>query len=341
MTAFATLAAPEQAAAYATVTGQTGIATVILEKDFWVCWLLGKIFATPALGDDCVFKGGTSLSKVFGAIDRFSEDVDLGLSPASLGWNESDLDDAPSATQRLKRMKKVEADCASAVQACFLPELVAVVRAGLGERANRGDWLVYTNDAAAHSPVVRFHYPSVLAGGTGYIERAVQLEFGSLTDQRPTGTHPIAPLIAGLAPDAFTDFRAEVVALEIERTFWEKATILHAEYHRPPKQPIRDRFARHYADFAALWNHPGGRAAASRLDLLERVRIHKSRFFGSAWGNYEAAIPGTLRLTPPNSRVAELRRDYAAMEPMFLSPPPSFDAVLDTLRDAERTINRP
>ncbi len=73
-------------------------------------------------------------------------------------------------------------------------------------------------------------------------------------------------------PDAFDDFRAEVVALEIERTFWEKATILHAEYHRPPSLPLRDRYARHYADFATLWNHPGGRASAARLDLLDRVR---------------------------------------------------------------------
>ena len=66
----------------------------IVEKDFWVCWLLGRVFATPRLGASCVFKGGTSLAKVFGAINRFSEDIDLALSPASLGWKESDLDDA-------------------------------------------------------------------------------------------------------------------------------------------------------------------------------------------------------------------------------------------------------
>jgi hypothetical protein len=71
---------------------------------------------------------------------------------------------------------------------------------------------------------------------------------------------------------------------------------------------MRDRFARHYADFAALWLHPDGRTAAAQLDLLERVRIHKSRFFASSWAHYATAVPGSLRLDPPDARNAELRR---------------------------------
>ena len=102
---------------------------------------------------------------------------------------------------------------------------------------------------------------------------------------------------------------------------------------------MRHRFARHDVDFAALWKHPGGRAAATRLDLLERVRIHKSRFSPSRWAHYETAIPGTLRFAPPDARIAELRRDCTAIEPIFLSPSPRFDEVLDTLREAENTLN--
>ena len=132
----------------------------------------------------------------------------------------------------------------------------------------------------------------------------------------------------------------EVVALEIERTFWEKATILHAEYHRPAEQPFRDRFARHYGDLAALWRHPAGRRAAERFDLLERVRLHKSRYFASSWAHYELAVPGTMRLLPPESRMAELRRDYAAMRPMFLGEPLSFEEMLAVLGEAEQTLNR-
>jgi hypothetical protein len=339
MKTFAALPAEERALYWRNYSNRVGMPEFIVEKDFWVCWLLGRIFATPQLGAECVFKGGTSLSKVFQAINRFSEDIDLGLSPASLGWNEADLDDAPSTTQRQKRAKQLQTDCATAVEERFMPELEAVVDTCLGYCPGTGRWLHYELDPVSQSPVIIFPYPRAVPVGS-YIAPLVKMEFGSLTDQRPIGTHTIKPLVADLVPDAFEDFRAEVVALELERSFWEKATILHAEYHRPPAQPMRDRFARHYADFAALWKHPRGRAAAARFDLLKRVRSHKSRFFASSWANYDTAVPGTLRFAPPDARLAELRRDYAAMEPMFLSPPPRFDEVIATLREAEQTINK-
>ncbi len=338
MNAFAALPAGERSLYWRNYSIHTGVPEFIVEKDFWVCWLLGRIFATPGLGAECVFKGGTSLSKVFGAINRFSEDIDLGLTPASLGWREADLDEAPSASQRLKRARQLQADCAAAVSNRFLPELETAAHAILGPRPEADDWFSFEFDPVSSSPVILFPYPRAVPAGS-YIAALVKLEFGSLTDQRPTATHVVAPFIADLAPGAFGDFRAEVVALEIERTFWEKATILHAEYHRPAAQPIRDRFARHYADFAALWKHPASHAAASAFDLLERVRLHKSRFFASGWAHYETAVPGTLRLAPPDFRLDELRRDYSAMQPMFLSPPPDFDSVLATLRAAEGILN--
>jgi hypothetical protein len=179
-----------------------------------------------------------------------------------------------------------------------------------------------------------------LPRGIAYIAREVKIEFGSLTDQRPTGRHPIQALVADVARGAFADFQAEVVALELERTFWEKATILHAEFHRPADKPMRDRYARHYSDFAALWRHPAAVPARTRLDLLERVRIHKSRFFSSSWTSFSTAIPGTLRLCPPEHRVKELRSDYEAMRQMFLGDFVQFDAILESLRDAEATLNR-
>lgn len=339
MKSFALIPSDERALYWRNYSARTGISGVIVEKDFWVCWLLGRIFATSRLGAECVFKGGTSLSKVFHAINRFSEDIDLGLTPASLGWDEADLDEAPSASQRQKRARQLQSDCADAVKARFLPELETSATACLGPCPGNGHWMRFEIDAASQSPVILFAYPSAMATGT-YIAPLVKVEFGSLTDQRPIGTYSIAPFVSELAPDAFDDFRSDVVALEIERTFWEKATILHAEYHRPALQPMRDRYARHYADFAALWKHSGRRSAASRLDLLERVRIHKSRFFASSWARYETAVPGTLRLVPPDARLAELRRDYAAMGPMFMAAPPHFEDLLAVLREAENTINR-
>jgi hypothetical protein len=129
------------------------------------------------------------------------------------------------------------------------------------------------------------------------------------------------------------------VALELERTFWEKATILHAEFHRPASQPMRDRSARHFADMASLWQHPSRVKALARLDLLRDVVRHKSRFFASAWANYDTAIPGTFHFAPPAHRHAELARDLEAMGPMFLQAPPSFPELLRHLAEAEGQLN--
>jgi hypothetical protein len=340
MSTFATLPPRERELFFRQYQQRRGVDPVIAEKDFWVCWLLGRIFEQPKLANACVFKGGTSLSKVFNAIERFSEDIDLAIIPASLGWSESDLDEAPSRTKRDERMAQLEIACAAAIQNIWKPLLEQAVHAMLGRPPDRADWLSYKFDEAGHSPVLLFAYPGALPRGIAYIAREVKIEFGSLTDQRPIGRHPIRAFVGELAPEAFTDFKTEVVALELERTFWEKATILHADFHRPTDRPMRDRHARHYADFAALWRHEPAKAARSQLDLLQRVRLHKSRFFSSSWANYATAVPGTLRLVPPAHRIEALRGDYEAMRQMFLNEPLSFDEMLAILSEAEADLNR-
>ena len=125
----------------------------------------------------------------------------------------------------------------------------------------------------------------------------------------------------------------------MERSFWEKATILHTEYHRPAGKPTPDRFSRHYADAAALAKHPVASGAVDRHDIRTRVVEWKSRFFGSSWANYEHAQPGTFRLVPPTGRQAALRRDYQAMRDMFLTEPVSFDEIIMILADLENRIN--
>ena len=338
MTLFAQLPLREQAVFFRELATRRDVSLVIAEKDFWVCWTLGRLFAIAELGTELVFKGGTSLSKVFGVIDRFSEDIDLSISPTLLGWKESDLDEAPSSTKRGKLMKRLESDCIDAVRARFQPQIETAIREILGAPPSDA-WLQFQIDTASNSPVLLFSYPSSTGVRSAYIHPVVKIEFGSLTDQRPRGYHWISPMIAEMAPGEFDDCTIEVVALELERTFWEKATILHAEYHRPPAQPLRDRFARHYADFVALWRHPRGRDARTDFKLLERVTIYKSRFFRSSWARYDTARPGTLRLLPPAAREAELKADLQKMRAMFLTSPPEFNDLLTVLHEAEEAIN--
>jgi len=311
---------------------QKNVSPVILEKDFFVCLLLRILFESEFAGS-LVFKGGTSLSKVFGAIDRFSEDIDLSLSPAFLGLPET----ATNRSQADKWWKKAEAMCEIAVQTQIMPMLEASTLGLLGE--NKQVRFEYLKDSLTKSPVILFHYPSSLPTGFSYIKRSVKLEFGSLTDQQPTGHYTIQPWVSEIFPAAFPDWQCEVVSLEIERSFWEKATILHAEYHRPLNKPMRDRFSRHYADTAALANHPEAIKAIDDHDLRTKVVLWKSLFFGSSSANYVEAKPGAFRLVPKFERLLELRRDYQLMRDMYLNEPISFDDILSILSDLEHRIN--
>jgi hypothetical protein len=312
---------------------QRNISPVIMEKDFFVCWLLGMLFESR-FADSLVFKGGTSLSKIFGAINRFSEDIDLSLSPTFLGLSET----AANRSQADKWWEKAEKACEMAVQTQIMPTLEASALGVLGKHKKAR--LEFLKDPQTKSPVILFHYPSALPTGFDYIKRSVKLEFGSLTDQQPTGCYPIRPWIADIFPATFPDWQCEVIALEIERTFWEKATILHAEYHRPLDKPMRDRFSRHYADTAALANHSEAIKAIDQDDLRNRVVSWKNLFFCDSSANYSQAKPGTFRLVPRAERLPELRRDYQLMRDMYLHEPVNFDDMLRTLSTLENRINR-
>lgn len=312
------------------------LSPVIIEKDFWVCWMLGVLF-NATFRDSIVFKGGTSLSKVFGVIDRFSEDIDLSLAPSFLAIDEPDLSQPLSKGQANKWMKRAEAACIEAVRDRLGPEIDGTLTELLGKRSE--PWIQFVVDPVSQSPVLLFYYPTTQPAGFDYLKRAVKLEFGSLTEQQPTERHPIQPWIVEVLPDAFGDWQCSVVALDVQRTFWEKATILHSEHHRPADKITPDRFSRHYADTAALAMHPVASLALGQHELRERVVTWKSRFFGSGWARYDLALPGTFKLVPPAEREAALRRDYEVMRDMYLVAPEPFDDILATLASIERQIN--
>jgi Nucleotidyl transferase AbiEii toxin, Type IV TA system len=316
------------------------LAGLIVEKDFWVAWFLGKLFAIPSLVGQVQFKGGTSLSMVFNAVKRFSEDIDLAILPAALGFEEGYFNDAPSASQRRKRMNELAEACEAYVQR-LQPILETEINSVLGSRGDATSWLSYEIDSNAGTPNLWFAYPSVIPQTSAYIAKRVKLEFGSLTNQQPSMQATARSLLASVLPEnSFSDLTAPVVVLDVARTFWEKATILHAEYHRPEHLQVRDRFARHYSDFCSLWLQIDARTAAmSRLDLLADVAQHKSRYFASAWANYDTATQGTLRFVPPEYRKTAIEADYETMRPMFLAEPPPFAELMRILAQAEATLN--
>jgi hypothetical protein len=340
MNRVASMLVTERRVVFAEAAERLQIQPVIVEKDFWVCWVLGLLFGRAEWGEALVFKGGTALSKVFGIIRRFSEDIDLSVSPATLGISEAEVNEAGSRRQRDQWMENLEAACGRWVIEQLQPELEREISGAIGQRSGGQSWLEFQLDAATHSPVLLFYYPSVLAAGTDYVRRWVKLEFGSLTDQRPVGKHRVRPWLADILPASLREMGCNVVALEVERAFWEKATILHAEHHRDLTTPMPGHYSRHYADVAAMASRPEAERALADDALRERVVNWKARFFARSWARYDLAKPGTFRLAPPAARVAELARDYQEMQDMFLDAPMPFDTILETLRRLEGRINQ-
>lgn len=336
---FVALPAERRALAFAQTAARMAASSVMVEKDFWVCWLLGLLFDDPELAPHLVFKGGTSLSKVYGVIDRFSEDIDLSMSPAFVGADEAAFEAMKSRTRRDATLAQMQAQCAARTKAFLMPRLEEAIVAHLGARSDSTPWLRYEDDPVARSPVVHFEYPSAEPRGFDYLRREVKLELGSLTDQRPTEQHAVRAWIIDDFPTVFADWNCRVTALELPRTFWEKATILHAEHHRPVAQATPDRYARHYADMARLLDHADAEGMLADHALCARVVDWKSRVFARQWARYDLAKPGTFRLLPPTVRRAALARDYAQMRSMFLAAPPEFEAVLDALGVAEQSLN--
>lgn len=266
----------EQAAA-----GHAGHA-VMLEKDFWVSWLLGLLFADPAVGPNLVFKGGTSLSKAFGIIDRFSEDLDLCLIPEYVGVDAAQFDALPSRVKRDAAVLEMQRLCSAKTKEVLMPALNAAIVRALGSGPQE-DWLRFGLDADAKSPIVYFRYPTLQPAGFEYLRREVKLELGTLTDQQPTGRHSVRPLIATAYPQLFEGWSVQVTALALQRTFWEKATILQSEYHRPADQPTPVRYARHYSDMARLLAHGDASRFLADKDQCARVVDWKSRVFARGW----------------------------------------------------------
>ena len=313
-----------------------GYTAPVVEKDFWVCWTLRELFALPGAREHLIFKGGTALSKIWRAIQRFSEDVDVSLSREWLGFTGPlDPEQAKSVSQRKKRLDALVAACEAKVRDELRPALAARMSAALSDTG----WAVDSDPADPQSLI--FHYPSAFAEAdeAPYIQRNVKIEGGARADAWPTEDRSLRPYVAEAFPSGVPDADVPVRVLAIERTFWEKATILHAEAHRRKEKPTPTRYSRHYADLAALADHEVGRQALKRDDLRARVVIHKQVFFADKFASYETVVPGSFRLVPDDYRLPDLERDYRDMREMFFEEPPSWAQVIERLRRLEKEIN--
>lgn len=337
MNRIAQLDAAARAEIFAETASRVALPEALVEKDFWVCWTLAQIFTIESLRENLLFKGGTSLSKVFGLIKRFSEDIDLAVDYAMLGFTGARHPLAPdlSRTRQTALLTSMLAACRGYIAGPFIDRLNKRFTETLGPASS---WRLAIDRDDPN--VVRFFYPPAIAARVSYIAPQVTLELGTHAEFIPRGEFRIRSFAAGEFPKLFSQPDVLVTSLLAKRTFWEKATILHAEFHRPAEKAMPARYSRHYYDVAMMAAHPVKEDAFRDLDLLAAVVKYKRTFYPSAWAQYPLAKPGTLRLVPAESRLPGLRQDYQAMAIMIFGEPPPFDRIVESLIALEDEINR-
>lgn len=296
----------------------------VVEKDFWVTWVLYHLFSTPALARVLMFKGGTSLSKAYGLIERFSEDIDL-----ILDWRVLSKDD-PLAERSRRKQSQFNDEIDQQAQAHIAGPLLEQISAVTSEVCTCA---IGTDDAH----VIEVRYPAAFPDT--YLRPEVRLEIGPLAAWLPHEERPITSYAAQAFPQVFQQRDFPVRVIRAERTFWEKATILHHEAHRPPDSPLPARYSRHYYDLARMAAAPVKDAALADTDLLADVVAFKQRFYPRAWARYDLATRGTMRLLPGGETLKALEADYRAMASMIFGQTPSFADIVARLRALETEIN--
>lgn len=318
------LPATQRSELFSETAARRGMTPAIVEKDFWVTWTLDKLFAHPALSRILMFKGGTSLSKVFGLIERFSEDIDL-----ILDWTILTGED-PRAQRSKAKQQKLNKEIDEQGQAYIAGELLRQVAECVAQVCR-----CEVDESDQH--VLNIHYPGAFADE--YLRPEVRLEIGPLASWLPFDEYTIRPYAAEVFSAVFNRSECRVKAIKAERTFWEKATILHHEAHRPEGSNQPPRNSRHYYDLCRMAASPVKDSALADLDLLASVVEFKERFYPRGWARYDLAKPGTLRLVPDGHVLATVTADYRAMENMIFGEYPAIEEVITRLQSLEDEIN--
>ncbi len=254
-----------------------------VEKDYWVCWTLRELFTLPGISGHLTFKGGTSLSKAWKLIQRFSEDIDLVVDKEHLGFGgQAAPDKAPSNKQRKARLEALMVAARHWVQQTLQPLLAARLRSALGSDG----WKLEVDPHMPEGQCLLLHYPSAFAGQSGYVMPHVKIELGARSDDWPHEDRPILPYLAERFPQLVPDGPFPVRVLAAERTLWEKACLLHEETFRPADKPRGVRMARHYYDLWALLEAGVGERALKERALFARVAEHREIFFRHTWVDY-------------------------------------------------------
>ncbi|KRC70963.1 hypothetical protein D3C87_461280 [compost metagenome] len=330
----------ERRGLFLTTTTRLGTAIQNVEKDFWVCWVLDALFnGLPPGGPRLLFKGGTSLSKSFGLISRFSEDIDVTVFRQDIGEpiETSELD-ALSGKQRRIRLDRIRAAChryIAEVMAVQLKEIAAGVIPVDGFR-------VELDPDDPDQQTLLFWYPAVAAAPGDYIRSAVKIEAGAKSALDPHEAATVIPYVADDLSDLDMAVR-NVTTVKPERTFWDKIIILHGlrQWHdrRGKLRQGGQRVSRHYYDVYRLLQHSDVAAWLANQGLAQDCAQHARLFFGSADLGLDTAESGSFTLAPSPPMSEALVRDYVAMGGMIFGSLPEMNEVLHAIDALEHRLN--
>jgi len=330
------IAANDRVEALQVAAGQSGRPVHILEKDVWVVWTLSALFDSP-FGKDLVFKGGTSLSKAYHAIDRFSEDIDVTYDIRAIAPDL--IKGAPDGDEPLPVSKSQGRKWSDEIRHRLLPAWVNDKAAPHLQEKLSSSRLDARIRVEAENLFIDYA-PS--ASGYGYVSPRVRIEFGARSTGEPAEDKQITCDAARQLPSVSFP-TASVRVMRAERTIWEKMTAIHVFCLQGD---ISDRQARHWYDLAMLDEARFIDAALRDRGIANRVAQHKSWFFPEKDPernpiDYNSAINGNLILVPKEEALKSLTTDYDRMvaDGLFLGEPKKFDWIIERCRGIEQRAN--
>lgn len=331
--------------AFDTTAQRLGTAAQNIEKDFWVCWTLDVLFnGLKEGGPRLLFKGGTSLSKGFGLINRFSEDIDVTVFRDDIGEPATieELEEL-SGKKRKARLEAIKDACNSYINGPLRDELTVILAdrlktAGIEAAKAR----IEPDDTDPDGQTLLIWYPAATPR-SDYVRAAIKIESGAKSALDPNSEVQIKPYVDDDLP-ALDLTVPGVRTVDPERTFWDKVVILHGLRRwfdkRGELKGGGQRVSRHYHDLHRLVATAVGAAAIKERALGEDCVAHARMFFNRPDFDLGSAVPGSFALAPHDEMVEQLRADYRAMQGMIFGDPPAFEAVIDSIASLEASLNK-
>ena len=305
----------------------------VIEKDFWVCWLLNLLNEIPELKGNITFKGGTSLSKAWGLIERFSEDIDIAISRKVFGQEPPHgAEDAVSNTQRKIRLEELENKSTAFTKDIILPSLFKEIASQLNPNEFTLKPIQKGNEVN-----IEFEYPGTLKNELGGLLPVVLIELVPRADEFPNEEREITSIIFEVFSDILGKSSYQVSSLAPERTFLEKLLLIHETLKGFNKGS--ERKSRHYYDLFKLYNAGIFERIKNNRELLKIVVEHRQTFFRYNTMDYDGIINNGLRVLPPQNSWADWRGDYSRTAVMIYNNVPTFDELMAFAEQFEIEFN--